>query len=69
MNILFCASEAWPLIKTGGLADVCGSLPKALHALGEDVRLVLPAYPEVLQRCVGLTSLCELTLSGADAPV
>ena len=69
MNILFCTSEAWPLIKTGGLADVCGSLPKALHALGEDVRLVLPAYPEVLERCVGLTSLCELTLTGADEAV
>lgn len=47
-RILFCASEAYPLIKTGGLADVAGSLPRALHKLGNDVHLVLPAYKSVL---------------------
>jgi starch synthase len=43
-KILFVTSEAHPLIKTGGLADVSSSLPKALANLGEDVRLVLPNY-------------------------
>lgn len=43
-KILFVTSEAHPLIKTGGLADVSGSLPKALAELGEDIRIVLPNY-------------------------
>ncbi|MDD5214269.1 MAG: glycogen synthase GlgA [Methylococcales bacterium] len=43
-KILFVTSEAHPLIKTGGLADVSSSLPKALSTLGQDVRLVLPNY-------------------------
>ncbi|HMD49982.1 MAG TPA: glycogen synthase GlgA [Bryobacteraceae bacterium] len=46
MNILFVASEATPFAKTGGLADVIGSLPAALAARGERVAVVLPAYRE-----------------------
>ncbi len=53
-RILFASSEAAPLIKTGGLADVSGSLPAALHGLGEDIRLILPAYPQAVER-VGKT--------------
>jgi starch synthase len=43
-KILFVTSEAHPLIKTGGLADVCGSLPKALAELSQDIRLIIPNY-------------------------
>lgn len=50
MNILWLASEAFPLIKTGGLADVAGALPRALIKRGHSVRLVLPAYASVFQR-------------------
>jgi len=49
LKVLFVTSEFAPLIKTGGLADVSGSLPLALQALGVDVRVLLPAYPAVLR--------------------
>ncbi len=48
MNILSVASEAFPLVKTGGLADVVGALPGALAAEGVRVRTLLPGYPAVL---------------------
>ena len=43
-NILFVTSEAVPFIKTGGLADVCGSLPKYIDRSRYDVRIMLPKY-------------------------
>jgi len=44
MKVLFVAAEVAPLVKTGGLADVAGALPRALRAAGHDVRVVMPRY-------------------------
>jgi len=49
LRILSVASEAFPLIKTGGLADVVGALPGALAPLGVRVRTLLPGYPAVME--------------------
>ena len=43
-KILFISSEVHPLIKTGGLADVAGSLPASLAELGQDIRIFMPNY-------------------------
>ncbi|RYD05097.1 hypothetical protein N752_11025 [Desulforamulus aquiferis] len=47
MNILFAASEGVPFAKTGGLADVIGSLPKELIKIDLDVRVILPKYGSI----------------------
>ena len=52
MNVLFASSEVAPFAKTGGLADVAGSLPKALHDISCNVSVILPFY-----RCVEALNL------------
>jgi len=47
LKVLFVASEATPFAKSGGLADVAGSLPRALRLLGHDVQVVIPGYPQI----------------------
>ncbi|MCS6799023.1 MAG: glycogen synthase GlgA [Myxococcota bacterium] len=49
MNLLFASAELAPFAKTGGLADVCAALPRALAARGHDVRPFLPLYRRVLE--------------------
>lgn len=49
MKVLYCASEALPFIATGGLADVAGSLPKALRSRMVGCRVVLPLYDSIPQ--------------------
>jgi len=52
LKIWFAASEAIPFAKTGGLADVAGSLPKALKKLGLDIRVVMPKYRQIPQEYI-----------------
>jgi len=58
-------SECYPLVKTGGLADVSGALPKALanHAmLNGHVKVLLPSYPDVLEKAGPLKQIAEMTV-------
>lgn len=58
-SVLSVASECVPLVKTGGLADVVGALPGALAPIGFDMRVVLPAYPEVMAQIDGSRVVME----------
>ncbi|MGN6488578.1 MAG: glycogen synthase GlgA [Devosia sp.] len=53
MEVLSVASEAFPLIKTGGLADVVGALPAALAPHGVSMRVLIPGYPKVMDALAG----------------
>ena len=69
MKILFASPEAHPLIKTGGLADVAGSLPRAIRNLRHDIRIILPAYQSILQQTGKFTLAAHLSLEGVSQPV
>jgi starch synthase len=60
MRVLFVTSEAFPLAKTGGLADVSAALPAALAELGIDLKVLMPAYPEALERAQHLQEIARL---------
>lgn len=53
MRVLFASSEVYPLVKTGGLADVSGALPAALIEAGQDVRVLLPGYAAAMDKAEG----------------
>jgi starch synthase len=69
LRILMASSEAHPLIKTGGLADVAASLPAALAELGHDARLIIPAYPRAVKQVREPKPLCEIRLPGSHQQV
>ena len=57
LKILFLSAEVAPFAKTGGLGDVGGSLPKALHDMGHDVCVVMPAYQKIEAGYPGVTPM------------
>jgi len=64
-RVLFVTSELYPVVKTGGLADVSASLPDALCKAGADMRILLPGYPAAMElvRRSGVTCLAEVKVS------
>jgi starch synthase len=65
LRVLFASSEAHPLIKTGGLADVSGALPKALSQLktstgNVDIKVVIPAYSAVLSKLKNVKTVAKI---------
>ncbi len=67
MNVLFATSEAFPLIKTGGLADVSGALPKALQNLDGfdgDIKILIPGYSAVLAKLKSPQILASIEVLG-----
>ena len=70
MDIVVVASEAVPFAKTGGLADVCGTLPRMLSDLGHNVSVIIPAFRQAMQsgQPIHLTEL-SFTISLAGKTV
>jgi len=60
VKVLFVAPECYPLVKTGGLADVVGALPLALAPFGVTARVLLPGYPGVREQLIGVRKVAAL---------
>jgi glycogen/starch synthases, ADP-glucose type len=70
MQVLAVTPEIYPLIKTGGLADVTGALPLALAECGVSTRTLIPGYPTILQQCAPTTPVLAYgDLQGGEATV
>jgi starch synthase len=69
VKILYAASQALPLTRISDLAEVAGSLPKALLDYGLDVRVVMPAYRGTKERFAKLDTRCKLSIPGMSAPI
>ena len=68
LSILFVTSEMAPWVKTGGLGDVAAALPAALHRARHDVRVLIPAYPALLQAFPDARQVAELPALAPSLP-
>jgi starch synthase len=68
LRVLFVSSEAFPLAKSGGLADVCSALPATLAELGIDIRIMIPGYSPALDalRCTHVVDTYIDAASGLE---
>ena len=69
IRVLFAASECAPLVKTGGLADVVGALPRALAPEGVEVRVLIPGYPAVMDALGSGRMVARFHLPGGTARI
>jgi starch synthase len=69
VHVLSAASEFFPLVKTGGLGDVVGALPKALTEFGIKTTTILPGYRSVLEALTGLQKIADINLLGEQAEI
>ena len=66
-KILFVTPEIYPLVKTGGLADISGALPLALRKLGLDVRVLVPGYPPILSQLPNARPLADVSALAGES--
>jgi starch synthase len=69
LSVLFLASEADPFVKIGGLGDVGGSLPRALHKLGVDIRLAIPLHGSIRRSDYDLRQLTSFDVPHSGGPL
>ena len=60
LRVLAVTSEIYPIVKTGGLADVAGALPAALRTYGIETRTLVPGYPDVIKALPAATELLQM---------
>ena len=74
MKVLIASPEIFPFVKTGGLADVTGALPKALRKLGAEVRVILPKHKGIEESKFpmeyrNLKITCQISQSVVEAEI
>jgi len=69
VRVLQVCAELFPLLKTGGLADVCGALPGALAKRGIDIRVLVPGFPAMLRGVPDARPVAVAVLVAGGLPV